>query len=466
MTGFLTFATVTRHELKRVLRDRALPWLLILFAALAAYGAWSGAQWTAKRAQTVQLLTDEIGPIMEIKAKQLAESPPGTWPFSATPQVAPFRLVLTPGPMAPLSIGQAEAYPYAARMIPLENITMFDPFKLDVDNPAVRAVGRFDLAFVIVFVLPLVLLAASFDLWSRDRERGVSAMILSQPVTPLAVIAGKAAARAIVVLLPATALVLAALVAIGARAPLGLIATALVVLAYGFLWIVLAALINVFIRRSTEAALAAGAVWLLIVVLAPALSLATANILSPPPSELRFSADYAQQSRAIRTEQRLAREALGPEVVADPAPKVPDRIRKFFVERTVEDRRLAPLIDRQLAARERRRDSLNALRLFLPAVAAQDALDRIAGSDADRAVAFQGQAMAFMVRAKAWLGDRLDRDLPMQMEDYGRLPRFEYQEAKGGAFQAGVLVDLAVLLAAIALLAVAAVFGRRAAAQL
>ena len=466
MTGLSTFAAVTRHELKRALRDRALPWLLILFAALAAYGAWSGAQWAAKRTETVRLITDEIGPILAIKAKQLAEAPPGTWPFSATPQVAPFRLVLAPSPMAPLSIGQAEAYPYAARMIPLENITMFDPFKLDVDNPAVRAAGRFDLAFVIGFILPLVLLASGFDLWSRDRERGVSAMILSQPVAPLALLAGKAAAKAVAVLLPATAIVLAALAAVGARALPALLATALVVLAYGLFWIALAVLINVFARRSTEAALAAGAAWLVLVVLAPALALSTANVLAPAPSELRFSADYAQQSRAIRTGQRLAREALGPEVIADPPPKIPDRIRKFFVERTVEDGRLTPLIDRQLDARQQRRDRLNALRLVLPAVAAQDALDRIAGSDADRAVAFQDQSMAFMARAKAWLGDRLDRDLPMRMADYGRLPRFDYREPQGGAFQAGVLADLAVILAAIVLLVVAAMFGRRAATQL
>lgn len=466
MTAFATFSAVTRHELKRAVRDRALPWLLALFAALAAFGACSGDQWAERRAQTVRLVIDELGPILEIKAKQLAEAPPGTWPFSSTPQVAPFRMTLAPGAMAPLSIGQAEAYPYAARMIPLENITMFDTFKLDVDNPAVRAAGRFDLAFVIVFVLPLVLLAASFDLWSRDRERGVSAMVLSQPAAPLALLGGKAVAKAIAVLAPATIIVLAALIAVGARSPSGLVATALVVTAYGLFWIALAVVINIFARRSTEAALAAGAAWLVIVVLAPALALAAANVLAPPPSELQFSVDYTQQSRAIRKEQRLAREALGPEVIADPAPKIPDRIRRFFVERTVEDARLAPLIDRQLAARAQRRAVLDGLRLFLPAVATQDALDRIAGSDADRAVSFQSQSMAFMAVTKAWLRQRLDRDLPMRMEDYAHVPRFQFQEPTGEAFQAGVVLDLAVLIAAITLLVAAAVFGRRAAASL
>lgn len=460
-----TLTAVTRHELRRALRDQALPWLLVLFAALAAYGAWNGAQWAHKRAQTVRLIQDEVAPILALRRQQLAEAKPGEWPFSATPQVAPFRLTLAPGSMAALSIGQAEAYPYAARMIPLENITMFDPFKLDVDNPAVRAAGRFDLAFVVVFALPLVLLAGTFDLWSRERERGVAAMVLSQPVAPLSLLAGKALARAIVLLLPATLIVLAALVAVGARQPLGLIATAMVVLAYGLFWIALAALINVFARRSTEAALAGGAAWLAIVVLAPALALAAANVLAPAPSELRFSAAYAEQSRAIRKEQRLAREAMGPETIAEPPPKIPDRIRRFFIERKIEDLRLAPLIDAQLTARAERRQVLDALRLVLPSVAAQDALDRIAGADADRAVAFQDQSMAFMARAKAWLGYRLEHDLIMRSEDYDRLPRFVFAETPGGAFQAKLLIDLGMLAAFTLILVAGAVLGRRAAAR-
>ncbi len=461
-----TLVAITRHELRRALRDRALPWLLVLFAALAAYGAWNGAHWAKARAATVQLITEEIGPLVEMRREQLAEAPAGTWPFSATPQLAPFRLVLSPGAMAPLSIGQAEAYPYAARMIPLQDITMFDAFKVDVDNPAVRAAGRFDLAFVIVFILPLVLLAAAFDLWSRERERGIAALVLSQPVGPLTLLGGKALARAIVLLTPVTAIVLLTLVAFGAAQPAGLIATGLVVIVYGLFWIALATLINVFARRSTEAALAGGAAWLAVVVLVPALALAAANVLSPAPSEMRFSAAYLEQSRAIRKEQRQIREARGPEVVADPAPKIPDRIRNFFKERTVEDQRLAPLVQGQLNARAERRAVLDTLRLFLPSVAAQDALDRIAGADADRAVSFQSQALAFTAQTKIWLGERLKNDQPLASEDYDRLPRFQFREAPAGAFQTGVLADLGALAFAIALLVAGAVLGRRAAASL
>jgi|GEM_PF-411818 len=456
-------AAITRHELRRSLRDRALPWLIILFAALAAYGAWNGARWAEERTDTVQIVADEATDGIAKKREQFAELKPGATPGFAGPQFTPFRPVLRPGVMAPLSIGQAEAYPYAARVAPMGDIRIFDAFKVDVDNPAVRAAGRFDLAFVIVFVLPLVLMAATFDLWSRERERGISAMVVSQPVSVTTLLAGKALSRALVLLTPIILATLAVLYVAGARDLAALAAVALVVAAYGAFWIALASLINVFAKRSTEAALAGGAAWLTIVVLAPALILATVDIIVPAPSALQFTSAYQAQSQDIRKAQRLAREAKGPEVIRDPAPNIPDRTRGFLKDRAIEDRTLAPLIRRHEEALAERRAVLNSLRLFLPAVATQDALDRIAGSDADRALSFQAQAMAFMKVTKDWMAERFDRDALLTSDDYDHIPKFEFKEPPAGAFQTGVLIDLAAILAAGLLLAAGVALGRRAA---
>lgn len=456
-------AAITRHELRRSLRDRALPWLIILFTVLAAYGAWNGAHWAGERSATAQLVADEAATMVAKKREQLAEATPGSPMFFAAPHLVNFRPVLWPGAMAPLSIGQAEAYPYAARLTPLADIRIFEAFKVDVDNPAVRAAGRFDLAFVIVFVLPLVLMAATFDLWSRERERGISAMVVSQPVSVTTLLTGKALSRALVLLTPIIAATLAVLYVAGARDVAGLAAVGLVVAIYGAFWIALAILINVFAKRSTEAALAGGAAWLAIVVLAPALILATVDIIVPAPSALQFSSAYQSTSQNIRKEQRLVREAKGPEVVRDPPPNIPERTRLFIKERATEDGILAPLIERQEQKLTGRRAVLNTLRLFLPAVAAQDALDRIAGSDADRALSFQDQVMTFMGVTRVWAVERLNRDQLMSSEDYDHVPQFRFEEPPAGAFQTGVLIDLAAILAAGLLLVAGVALGRRAA---
>jgi ABC-2 type transport system permease protein len=463
-------ATVIRYELRRGLRDRGLAALLILFVGLCGFAAWNGAEWAEGRTAAAGLVAAEVDTAMERKRKDMAEAPAGKPPFSAMPETMPFRPVLLPGPLAALSIGQADAYPFAARFQPLSDSTIFNGFTVDIDNPAVRAAGRFDLAFVIVFLLPLLILANTFDLWSREREGGIAAMILSQPIGPGRLMFGKALARGLLLLpaavLAATGALILGRAGAGAVDVAGLVSTALTIGVYGVFWIGVAALVNVFVRRSTETAVACGVAWISIVVLAPALALSLADAIAPAPSTTQYALALRAESTAIRTRQRLLREASQPDAASPPTTRIPPRMREFYLERTEEDRLLAPRISAHRAAQDRRRQTLDALRMVLPAVAVQDALDRIAGADADRAVAFQDEVLAFKGRTRTWLAGRLEADQPLSAHELGALPRFALRPVPGGPFQHGVLIDLAVLLGSAGLVFGGVLLGRRASTTL
>src|SRR5690606_1515435 len=93
-------------------------------------------------------------------------------------------------------------------------------------------------------------------------------------------------------------------------------------------------------------------------------------------------------------------------------------------------------------------------------VAVQDALDRLAGSDADRALAFQQQVLAYWQARRQLHKDYLDRDVPQTLAEYDALPCFEFQET-ARVLQRGVLIDLAALAVATLLLLIAAWSMRR-----
>ena len=436
---------VAAYEVRRLLRDRALPWLLILLLGLGGYAAWNGADWVQKREAAIGVIKAE-----EQEGLAFARG------FVETQMVMPYsQAVLPPGSMAPLSIGQADAYPFNAEVFALGDYTMlFRRVWADIGSPTVRAAGRFDLAFVIVFLLPLVILATTYDLWSRERERGVAAMVLSQPVTVGLLIAVKALARGLAVLLPSTAIILAVASWAGAREPIGLTALALAVLAYGGFWLAVAVIISLVARRSTEAAIAGGAVWLLVVVMAPTLSLGAVDLAAPAPSEMRFATDLKARMTEISERQRLHREA-NPTPVQVPAPRIPDRVRDAYADLVALDSEVAPMIAAHQRARHARRHLLDTVRFFLPSVAVQDALDRIAGSDADRALAFESQARAAQLDLRLRYKGYLDRDALLTLAEYDNLPGFQFRES-GGAFQAGVLADLAALVVATLLILIAA----------
>ncbi len=439
---------VAGYEVRRLLRDRALLVLLVLLLGLGGYAAWNGADWAHQREAAIDLIkTQEQARLADMRQFIVQSSPSVTLPI---PQP-----VLPPGAMAPLSVGQADAYPFTAEIPPLGDYTsLFRRVWADIGSPTARAAGRFDLAFVVVFLLPLVILAATYDLWSRERERGVAAMVLSQPVSVGPLISVKALARGLVVLLPSTAIILAVAAWAGANNPAGLAALGLIVLAYGGFWLAVAVIISLFARRSTEAAIAAGAVWLLVVVMAPSLTLAAVDLVAPPPSEMRFATDLKARMTEIAEHQRRDRVA-NPTPVRTPAPRIPDRLRDLYADRVALDGEVAPMIVAHQQAKDARRHLLDTVRFFLPSVAVQDALDRIAGSDADRALAFERQARAAQLEFRLLFKDYLDRDTQLTPAEYDSPLSFHFRES-GGPFQTGVLADLAVLVIATLLILIAA----------
>ena len=67
----------------------------------------------------------------------------------------------------------------------------------DATEPAaLLSGGGFDFAFVVVAVLPLLLLAVTYDVVSAERERGTWALIRAQPVNPSHLVLAKLAVRA------------------------------------------------------------------------------------------------------------------------------------------------------------------------------------------------------------------------------------------------------------------------------
>lgn len=442
------FVAVASYEVRRLVRDRALLVLLVLLSCFGCYAGWNGANWVKERETAIELVRNQEQLAMVKRRQFVAQS----YPSVILPSIQP---VLRPGAMGVISVGQAEAYPYVAEVSPLGDYSdLFRGGWADIANPDVRAAGPFDLAFVIVFLLPLVILATSYDLWSRERESGVAALILSQPVTIAELIAAKVLARGGVVLLPSTVMLLSVSILAGARDMMGLLALAFVVLAYGCFWLAISVLINLVISRSTAAAIASGVAWLVMVVMAPSLALAAVDLAMPAPARLSFATELKAQKSAMTEVQHHYRDSHStPE--RKPGSRIPDRLRDLYANRVAQDKGIAPLIAAHRRAESERRHALDWVRLWLPSVAVQDALDRIAGSDADRALAFEKQAREAQLHLRHRYKDYLDRDTVVTLAEYDAVPSFYFREATE-VFADKTLADLASVLTATALILLAA----------
>lgn len=457
---------IARLERLRVLRDRAMPLLLLVFALLAGHAVFSGARWATARAHAVEQVLAEADETMALRRETFVKmtakgEKPNFGLIYAT--ALPFRAGLPNAPLAALSAGQAEGYPAAASIAPfLDPYAIFDAHRSGLENPAILGAGRFDLAFVIVFLLPLLLIAATYDFWSREVESGSARIQLAQPVRPAVLILTRAAVRGAALLVPATAItvLLLALAAPGDLAGLALFA--LTILAYGSFWIALAALINLFVRSSTTAALACGTAWLGLVVLLPAALAAATELAAPAPSPMA----YANGVRAAGLEVRAANaKAIKAAATAESGRAYPATLWASRREIGERDARLLPLHHAYAEGAARGRSWADRLRFLSPAVLAQDALDRLAGTDAARALAFQDQARSFAGQTRRLAFDWMDQDRLLTLADYDHgLPRFAFAEPRHGAALAADLGALGLLF--ILVLALAALRLRQGAAKL
>lgn len=457
-------AIIFRTELLRMARGRWLLPLWLAFLALCACAAWEGAAWSAQRGAALAAIQDEEREVHGMRRSQIVNelTPENKSRYGGAiyATAMSFRATLPQGGLPVLTAGQAEGYPMAAKIFPfVASNTIFDEYMAGMENPAVLAAGRFDLAFVLVWLLPLLILAGSFDLWSFERERGMEPWLLAQPVSPLHYLLAKAGARALL-LVGVPALVLAAvLAAMAAPGVAALLQTVLLSALYGLFWLGFAALVNLFARNAAQAALGCVAGWLALVVLAPALALGVADLAAPPSSP-------AERTNALRAMAMQARAEVRQQAHAPsrpdgaPAPNIPDSLRKRAVEVERGEQLIRTAVQPYRAQDQRRLRWLDLLRASSPAVAFQDALERLAGTDAARARRFQEQAHAFLLDVRRLTQRYLEQDRLLTAADYDHgMPRFVHREAPPSERLGALAADAGVI--ALFLLALLAVGARR-----
>lgn len=449
------FPIALRSELLRARRDRALAWLSIVFAVVSAYGAFSGAGWAAGREKALQSIAAQERADREpavARMRKAAESNPGpekrisagavavsVWNYPSLPST----------PLAPLAVGQMHGYPYAAKFHAMTRThRIFDGVGHDVENPENLAAGLFDLAFVIVFVLPLVILAATYDIWAQERETGTSELILSQPLHPGTILAAKAVARGGVLLLVCVVEVGVLLTWLtSAQDTAGVIATGGVMILYGAFWIAVALVVNGYARSSVAAAVGCAAAWLAVVMLLPACLAAAVEVAAPAPSHAMYVNTLREKELELDAQRAVAGITR-----SDRTQRLRDAVR----EAQERDAQMAPLVAAHNAQQARRRQLSETMRFLSPAVIAQDALERIAGTDADRSLAFQAQALSFLGSLRTFADENMDpRDGESFESAASRVPVFSFEEVAAlhhPAFRADLWVLVAWIAAAAALL--------------
>jgi ABC-2 type transport system permease protein len=433
------FLRIMRHEW-RVLAADSVIWILTsIFAVAIGYGLWNGTRWVGFQRRAIAEAEEEerkryaaveadIRRINETRAPVSAFADPRN-PDTAGRRLAGRYAILPPAPLAALSIGQSDLLPYYFRMTTdaKENVLAL----AELENPSRLLAGRFDLAFVVIYLYPLLILALCYGLLSAEREQGTLALALSQPVRLRTLVLAKVGTRAalflaIVVGFAALASIVAGLAFSGATAIRFLLWT-IVVAAYGAFWFALSIAVVARGRSSSTNAMILAGCWLVLVVLLPSLFNLTAMTLYPVPSRVEMVQAVREASDEANSE---GAKLLGryyqdhPELAADSSPEraMSDfNVIRLAVGDEVE-RRVRPVMDEFERRLSLQQQVIDRLRFLSPAILAQDAINDIAGTGVARHRHFVRQVEAYHQVWRDYFLRMVVRKV--QLDSYAHNPRF------------------------------------------
>jgi len=438
---------IIQHEWRNLTADRTAWVVLILFALVIGYAIVKGQSWV--RAQQVSLaqmrgdeqkrLTDIRAEITKAETEAARNNEPLKYPdwgarhpFYVSNYRGQQYAALPPAPLAALAIGQSDVYPNHFKV----SGAMKESFMVaqDLESPFKLFAGHFDLAFVILYFFPLLILALSFNLVAAEKEEGTLAMLLSNPVRLRQVVLGKVALRALVIFLAAVVFSLTGFFLSGGRATLAhVLLWMIAVLAYGAFWFALSIAVNALGKSAATNAVILAACWLAFVVVIPVVVNLMATTLYPVPSRLEFVTAMRGETQAA---EQTGSQLLGkyfqdhPELAkpADAKANEDDFAMLSLAKDELVGRALQPVVARfntQLAAQQQ---FINRFRYVSPAILMQSALNDIAGTGVARYQHFLAQVDGFHQTWQQYFKPRVFEKRALTGNDLNGLPQFVWRE--------------------------------------
>lgn len=433
------FGIIFRQDLRILASNRTWWGILGLLVILTVFAALNGnARFEQLAATATKLNQDEATTQNALKnsVQRYDANPTGDPPSVASPgnvglSILGHYTVMQHDSLAPLSVGQSDVQPYYYRVTAHPAHTFLSAS--EIQNPLSQMTGSFDVAFVMIFVLPILIIAVTFDLMSREKEGGMLGLIAAQGVKLRTLILAKVATRALILMLLLLVLVILAAAIIGAdfSSPTTIIQLGLwyaVIVGYAAFWFALAFLINAMSLPSVTNGVILANLWLLFVVVLPSIVNVVASTLYPAPSRVELTTEMREATEIADKESAEAREGFlfdHPELAGATGNLDAFYIQVLATDSAVE-KVVMPILANFTTQAEKREGVVALLQYTSPAIAAQQALNALVGTGNERFNDFTAQVLRFHSDWRGFFTSKIIKGERMTAPDFDAIPAFAY----------------------------------------
>ncbi|KQC29205.1 DUF3526 domain-containing protein [Flagellimonas eckloniae] len=426
------------YEFKLLLRSGWMQILSLLLLGLFCFATINGNQKVLKRKQDIHSakvevkesdanmlsLLDSVENGMEVSASRWTIPSSPTAVGNYHPRVA----AMDPQPLSFVSTGQSDLFTHYVKP------TMAgDDFTLnftEIISPVQQLFGSFDLAFVIVYLLPLIIIAFSYNILSAERESGSLRLLASQPISIHTWVLQKISLRFLLTLiLTVIILTIVFVFLVSGNNFKGLFDVIITTAAYILFWFSLAFAVNLWVGDSSKNAIVLLGLWVVFVLLVPSVLNQLGNTLYPMPSRTLM----INKMRNLKEEATEKQDEILDNFLRDHpeyALNDPNQSRQFYhrymASQKLVKEKLEPVtleFERQL---ERQQALVSKFRWLSPAIIAQESLNILSGTSTADYENYRKQVIGFAETWRNHLTPLLYNNEPFTSSKYGELPSFNY----------------------------------------
>ncbi|MDX2067752.1 MAG: DUF3526 domain-containing protein [Haliscomenobacter sp.] len=420
--------------------------LLVLFVAFAL---WTGQQRIAFHRTTLAKVKATEKRQLAEKRQLVADLEQSGKPFTGNSHRDPTEpngaansaanryFSLAPAPLAVVAVGQSDLRAYYYKFGLHKKQALYHGE--EIENASILYNGHFDLAFVITFLLPLLVIALTFNVVAGEKERSTLPLILASTTSLRSVALNKFVFRFALLSLFFSGLVVMGLAFFGvsiAQEAAGIAALLGITTAYKAFWFGLSFGINSQGKGSGfNAAVLVGG-WLALLVVLPALLSVAANAYYPMPSRVELIAETREASEEAKKNgaQILAQYFEDhPELAAQASKPVDTKnfaASSLMVNLEVE-KAIRPLEEKFEAQKDKQARLVAQWRFVSPAIFVQQMLENLAATGDAHYLDFEQQMQAAHAKYRAFFTQKIIKQEKMRAADYDQVPQSQYTNSPG-----------------------------------
>jgi ABC-2 type transport system permease protein len=337
--------------------------------------------------------------------------------------------VREPSPWAAVSTGLGDVYPASQPVRMLGLVPQLH--ELELDNPLRQLTGSFDLAFVLAFLLPLLIIGLGHDVFSGDEDLGTAPLLRAQPAPVSRLILLRLGLRAAVVAALGLVLLGAAVVWTGSALDGRVVEAALITLGSVALWTLVVLGVASLRRSSAFTAMALVGVWLGSAVLVPALLNLALSIGFPVPGGVELTLTQRQEMNAGWDKPKHATMqpffARRPEWASTRVPEDRFSWPWYYAMHEVGDASVEAALAAYREQLLRRNTWAERLALLLPPVNVQLLFNRLAGTDLGTQLAYRDSVIAYHEALKRHFYPHVFGGSRLAALDFAAIPRHHFR---------------------------------------